>query len=332
MLIGSLVLSRRLIQSQKAKHVHNVSKQTPSFFRTCWLKVGSCHLSCSSPLHLLTWPVAPASCYFLPPSSHKEQQDVETLVQSGHHHLNHVRGELASLGLLLALLAFLCIILNQIRSLFSFPCPLPRKKHRWLEETWLPPKKGAFEVVPDLGKSKRHLWKLKDMLLFWHILSHLPPWKVAMLREKPDTIASFKKTIAGQEIVEDHFVDQGETWQMYVGYLYNGALQNVPHVHEVHKIKSHGLELQRRNQNQRSHLSCVLPSDARWRGILRFTNFIIHIWPSSNLRSSACQQHIRSRRSFLRIFFSLLAAPENPGGTKTYKNQILLTCITCIPV
>ena len=162
---------------------------------------------------------------------------------------------LASLGLLLALLAFLCIILNQIRSLFSFPYPLPRKKHRWLEETWLPPKKGAFEVVPDLGKLKRHLWKLKDMLLFWHILSHLPPWKVAMLREKPDTIASFKKTIAGQEIVEDHFVDQGETWQMHVGYLYNGALQNVPHVHEVHKIKSHGLELQRRNQNQRSHLA-----------------------------------------------------------------------------
>ena len=56
----------------------------PIFVEICWLTVGSCHLSCSSLHFLMPWPVAPASCHFLPPSSsHKEQQEVETLVQSG---------------------------------------------------------------------------------------------------------------------------------------------------------------------------------------------------------------------------------------------------------
>lgn len=77
---------------------------------------------------------------------------------TGCRNIGAIRGpscsSLASLGLLHALLASLCIIQNQIRSLFSFPCPLPRKKHRWLEETWPPPKRDASEVVPDLGKLK----------------------------------------------------------------------------------------------------------------------------------------------------------------------------------
>ena len=43
-----------------------------------------------------------------------------------------------------------------------------------------------------------------------------------------------------------------------------GGLENLPRMHELNKIKSHGLELQRRNQNRRSHLSCVyqvIPGD-----------------------------------------------------------------------
>lgn len=44
----------------------------------------------------------------------------------------------------------------------------------------------------------------------------------------------------------------------------------------------------------------------------RFPNFIISYDNPSNLQTIAFQQRIRSRRSFLRIFFSLLATPEQP--------------------
>lgn len=172
------------------------------FVEICWLKVGSCHLSCPS-LHLLTpWPDA-----------HRRTRN------------NRMSKHWCNQGTIMCVVSIArfaawsaCLPLHHPESdskLVLFPLPFTEEKAPLTRGDLAATQEGCFWSRSWPGQIEVTSLKAQGHVVVLTKRVTSSPLEVYNFV----TFASFKKTIAGQEIVEDHFqaVDQRETWQMHVG-------------------------------------------------------------------------------------------------------------------